>query len=244
MQDVARIKEVVATGPSVLAVTWTDGTTSAVDLVGWIARGGRRFAALGNALVFAEVKVGLYGGNATWDDEEGDLAIDSEHLRMIADHQVPFDAAGATRWQVDMRVSNVEAADLLGIAPSTWAAYKAGTAIPATVARLCRAMRDEPSMLSAHLRPRTAGNPGRGPLYVIKPVPVDGNECAALRLSGKRTGYLYLSDAVRAFYALPDEQQARATIQLRDGGRIYKAAEIRRFHDAPPADGAPVVHHP
>lgn len=238
MQDVARITAVAATGASTLAVTWTDGTASAVDLAGWIARGGRRFAALGNALVFADVKRGLYDASVTWDDEEGDLSIDAEHLRMLAEHQAPFDAAAAVRWQEDARVSNVEAADLLGIAPSTWAAYKAGTAIPATVARLCRAMQGEPSMLSAHLRPRMAGNPGLGPLYVTKPVPVDGNECADLRLSCKTTGYLYLSDAVRAFYALPDEQQARATIRLRDGGRVYKAAEIRRFHDAPDDAGA------
>ena len=95
MQDVARIAAVAATGPSTLAVTWADGTASTVDLAGWIARGGRRFAALGNALVFAEVKAGLYGGNATWDDDEGDLSIDSEHLRMLAEHQAPFDAVAA-----------------------------------------------------------------------------------------------------------------------------------------------------
>lgn len=233
MQDVACIADVVASGPSTLAVTWTDGTASTVDLAGWIARGGRRFAALANALVFAGVKVGLYGGNATWDDDEGDLSIDAEHLRMLADHQAPFDAATLASWQDAVGVSNAEAADLVGVSLSTWSSYKAGAAIPATVARLCRAMRDDPAALAAHLRPRTAGNPGRGPLYVARPVPVDGNNCADLRVSGETTGYAHLSDAVLAFYALPDDKQARATIKVWDGGRIFKATEIRRFHDAP-----------
>ncbi len=119
MQDVAHIQAVIATGSSTLTVTWGDGSISHVDLAGWIARGGQGFAALRNALIFAGATVGLYGGNVTWDDDEGDLAIDSEHLRMIAEHQAPFDAAGASRWQDDMRLSNVEAADLIGIAPST-----------------------------------------------------------------------------------------------------------------------------
>ncbi len=234
MRDVARIKEVIATSPSVLAVTWADGTSSTVDLAGWIARGGRRFAALGNALVFAQAELGLYGGNVTWDHDEGDLAIDAEHLRMLADHQAPFDAAAAARWQDETGVSNVEAADLLGLAPSTWSSYKAGAAIPATVARLCRIMRDDPAALAAHLRPRTAGNPGGGPVYVSTPVRVDMAEEAELRVNGRSPERrLYLHDAVISFYALPDEQQARAVIETLGDGKVYKASAIRRFHDLP-----------
>jgi hypothetical protein len=235
MQDVAHIQTVNTTGPTTLAVIWGDGSVSHVDLAGWIARGGRRFAALGNALVFAGAAVGLYGGNVTWDDDEGDLAIDSEHLQMIAEHQAPFDAAAAACWQEDMRVSNVEAADLLGVAPSTWAAYKAGATIPATVARLCRAMRDEPTMLSAHLQPRTAGNPGKGPIYL------DLRQEADLRWPEPRRitkPYRTLQEAVREFYRLPEEQQVRASVVLRGSGLpvVYKAAEIRRFRAMAPDD--------
>jgi len=230
MQDVAHIEAVAATGPSTLAVTWGDGSKSVVDLAGWIARGGRRFAPLANALVFAHAAVGLYGGNLTWDDDEGDLAIDSEHLRMIAEHQAPFDAAAAARWQDDMEVSNVEAADLLGVAPSTWATYKAGAVIPSTVARLCRAMRGEPAILSAHLRPRTPGNPGRGPIYV------DARQPADLRLPPDphpiTKACPSLQEAVLEFYRLPEEQQARASVALPGKGIVYKAAAIRRLHYA------------
>ena len=88
MQDVARI----AAGPTALAVTWSDGTASAADLAGWIARGSDRIAPLRDPAIFARAGLGLYGGNVTWDGDEGDLAIDSEHLRMIADHQAPFAA--------------------------------------------------------------------------------------------------------------------------------------------------------
>lgn len=93
MQDVARIAAVVAAGPTALAVTWFDGTASTVDLAGWIARGSHRIAPLKDPAVFARAAAGLYGGSVTWDGDEGDLAIDSEHLRMIADHQAPFTAA-------------------------------------------------------------------------------------------------------------------------------------------------------
>lgn len=81
---------------------------------------------------------------------------------MIADHQAPFAAAEVTEWQADMGVSNAEAADLVGVVPSTWSSYKAGANVPATVARLCRAMRADPVILSAHLRPRAAGRPKGG----------------------------------------------------------------------------------
>ena len=231
MQDVARITAVAATGPTTLAVTWADGTASVVDLAGWIARGNRRFAALGNALVFAGVKVGLYGGNATWDDDEGDLSIDSEHLRMLAEHQAPFDAAAVLAWQDAMDVSNAEAADLLGVSLSTWSSYRAGATIPPTVARLCRAMRDEPTMLSAHLKPRAAGNPGKGPIYL------DLLQQADLRWPEPRRvtkACRTLQEAVREFYRLPEEHQVRASVVLRGGGMpvVYKAAEIRRFRAA------------
>ena len=230
MQDVAHVEAAAATGPRTLAVTWRDGSVSHVDLAGWIARGGRRFAALGNALVFAGVKVGLYGGNVTWDDDEGDLAIDSEHLRLLAEYQAPFDAAAAARWQAEVGVSNVEAADLLDIAPSTWASYKAGAPIPGVVARLCRVMRDDPAMLSAHLRPRTAGNPGKGPIYV------DAAHSAELRSNGTTRSFSYLHDAVIAFYGLPDAEQSHASIEVIEEGTVYRLPAIRRLHDLPEGD--------
>ena len=235
MQDVAHIGAVDAVGPMTLAVTWGDGSVSHVNLAGWIARGGRRFAALGNALIFNGATVGLYGGNVTWDDDEGDLAIDSEHLRMISEHQAPFDATAAARWQEDMQVSNVEVADLLGIAPSTWAAYKAGAAIPSTVARLCRAMRSEPVSLSAHLRPRIAGNPGKGPVCV------DPSQKARLRWRDKSVpvtqDWPTLRKAVLAFYRLPEEKQDSASIVLAGVLTIYKASTIRRLDYGPRDDG-------
>ena len=59
-----------------------------------------------------------------------------------------------------MQLSNHEAAALLGIAVSTWNAYKAQGNIPSAVAMLCRAAQRDPIMMQAHFRPRrTAGRP-------------------------------------------------------------------------------------
>ena len=155
---------------------------------------------------------------------------------MLAAHQASFDAAAAMHWQEAMRVSNAEAADLLGIAQSTWAAYKTGIAIPSTVARLCRAMQDEPTMLSAHLRPRVAGNSGKGPIYVDLRQPADLRWPEPRRVTKIcRT----LQEAVRGFYQLSEERQVRASVVLRNSGGlvVYKAAEIRRLRALPPDNG-------
>jgi type IV secretory pathway TrbD component len=59
-----------------------------------------------------------------------------------------------------MQLSNQEAAALLGIAVSTWSAYKAQGNIPSAVAMLCRAARRDPILMHAHFRPRrAAGRP-------------------------------------------------------------------------------------
>lgn len=161
MQRIARVSAVAIAGPTMLSVQWDDGEILLVDLAGWIARGDDRIAPLADPDVFGRAAIGLYGGNITWDGDQGDLAIDSAHLRMIAEHQAPFDNVALSAWQADLKVSNAEAADLVGVVPSTWSSYKSGATIPTTIARLCRAMRDDPVILSAHLRPRVSGRPKR-----------------------------------------------------------------------------------
>jgi hypothetical protein len=44
-----------------------------------------------------------------WDD--GDLAIDALHLKMLADEQRPFGNNDVGAWQERVRISNAEAAD-------------------------------------------------------------------------------------------------------------------------------------
>src|SRR5207248_2686715 len=98
------------------------------------------------------------GAAVAWDDD--DLRIDAVHLEQLAREQRPFGAREAAEWQHALQLSNHEAAALLGIAVSTWNAYKAQGNIPGQVAMLCRAARRDPIMMHAHFRPRrAAGRP-------------------------------------------------------------------------------------
>jgi hypothetical protein len=159
MQKTPRIERVAVRGHTTLRVKWRAGPTDDVDLAGWIATGGDILVRLNNSELFAKAAIVDRGAAVAWDDED-DLRIDAVHLELLAREQRPFRAKEAAEWQSSMRLSNHEAAALLGIAVSTWNAYKAQGNIPAAVAMLCRAARRDPIMMHAHFRPRrTAGRP-------------------------------------------------------------------------------------
>lgn len=154
-----RITKVTATAPATLRIAWKDGRPAdTVDLRGWIATGGDVLAALADEATFASARVAEYGNAVAWGDDDGDLMIDAVHLRALADEQGPFDAA---TWQAAVRLSNQEAAELLGVSLSTWNSYKAGgtAKVPLPVAIACRAAQRDPIILQAHYRPRKIGRP-------------------------------------------------------------------------------------
>jgi hypothetical protein len=157
-KSIRRIQSVAAEGATALKVKWRSGSKDRIDLAGWIATGGEVLAPLKDAAVFSRPRVVEYGTAVAWGDDD-DLMIDAAHLELIAAEQKPFGAADAAKWQRDVALSNSEAADLLGIAASTWAAYKAGARIPETIGMLCRAVRRDPVLLYAHYRPRRRGRP-------------------------------------------------------------------------------------
>ncbi len=107
--------------------------------------------------MFARAEVGGYGSAVEWDD--GDLAIDAVHLKLLADAQRPFGNDQLREWQLLARISNAEAADLVGVSLSTWASYRVDAIIPKSVAIVCRASLRDPLWMQAYLRPRTAGRP-------------------------------------------------------------------------------------
>jgi hypothetical protein len=156
--NIPRIKSVAAEGATVLKVKWRGGSNDRIDLAGWIATGSAVLVPLKDPSVFSQPRVVEYGTAVAWGDDD-DLMIDAAHLELIAAEQQPFGAAAAAKWQRDMALSNGEAADLLGISPSTWASYKAGARIPETIGMLCRAVRRDPILLHAHYRPRRVGRP-------------------------------------------------------------------------------------
>ena len=155
MTDMPRIQSVTVTGPASIRIGWRNGAQSLIDLAGWVGRGNRHLAPLTDPAVFARAGVGAYGGNVTWDGDEGELAIDAYHLSMIAEEQAPFTAKDTAAWQSALEISNADVADLLGISPHSWANYKSGSEIPVTIVRLCRAVQRDPIILYAHLHTKT-----------------------------------------------------------------------------------------
>lgn len=158
-EEMPRIDSISVEGVGRLAVRWRGKTRKdMVNLQGWIATGGATLAPLMMPAIFSKASVGNYGAAIVWDD--GDLAIDAEHVRLLAEEQKKFDGRDAGRWQEQVGLSNNEVADLFKLSTSTWSAYKAGTAeIPATIAMLCRAMLRDPVLMQAHYRPRINGRP-------------------------------------------------------------------------------------
>jgi hypothetical protein len=157
--EMPRIETVSVEGTGKLAVKWRGkARKDMVNLLGWIATGGETLAPLTVPATFSKAFVGNYGAAIAWD--EGDLAIDAQHVMMLADEQKKFDDRDAKRWQEQVGLSNNEVADLFRLSTSTWCAYKAGgTEIPATIAMLCRAMLRDPVLMQAHYRPRINGRP-------------------------------------------------------------------------------------
>lgn len=161
-QSLPRVAAVEWLGDGQIHVTWTDGAADRVNLSGWIGTGGEVLAPLTSEAMFKTVRLGDYGTSVEWGEEDGDLAIDAHHLRLLAAEQRGFIKSDLTAWQAEVGLSNQEAAEFLGIALSTWNAYKAGATIPAPVAMTCRAALRDPILLHAHYRPRKAGRPRTG----------------------------------------------------------------------------------
>ena len=159
IDEMPRIEAVSVEGAGRLSVKWHGKTRKEqVNLLGWIATGGELLAPLMVPTIFGKASVGNYGAAIVWDD--GDLAIDAEHIMLLAEEQKKFDQRDAKRWQQQFGLSNNEVADLFDLSTSTWSAYKAGGAeIPATIAMLCRAMLRDPVLMQAHYRPRINGRP-------------------------------------------------------------------------------------
>jgi hypothetical protein len=84
--ELPRIEAVSVTQPATLRLRWQGRRASdSVDLAGWIATGGQTLVPLREAPIFAKASVGNYGAAVVWDD--GDLAIDAAHLKMLVDEQ-------------------------------------------------------------------------------------------------------------------------------------------------------------
>ena len=158
MSQSPRIHKVGAETESVLMVTWSDAVRDRIDLAGWISTGGSALEALKQNAVFQNARVSDYGLAVAW-DEDGDIAIDSVHLRRIAEEQRPFATEDLVAWQKTTGMSNNEAADFLDISLNTWKNFRAGADIPKRYNMVLKAALRDPVLVHAHFKPRVAGRP-------------------------------------------------------------------------------------
>jgi hypothetical protein len=156
--ELPRIETVSPRAGKTLALVWAGRGEDVVDLSGWIATGGDALRVLDKPDIFRTATLVDYGTAIQWTDDE-DLAIDAYHLSLLANQQRPLDTQELLTWQEHIGLSNNEAADFFGLALSTWNAYRAGAAVPASVQMLCRAAERDPLLLAAHYRPRKPGRP-------------------------------------------------------------------------------------
>ncbi|MGC2775039.1 MAG: hypothetical protein WA418_05300 [Bradyrhizobium sp.] len=159
--ELPRIEAVKADAPLMtLRVRWRGKRVpDEVNLSGWIATGGDILAPLRDPRAFSRAAISDYGAAVTWDDGEGDLAIDALHLNKLAQEQKPLSNTELRTWQSRMQLSNNECADLVGVSLSTWNLYRADAKIPHLVGITLRAALRDPLVMQAHLRPRVAGRP-------------------------------------------------------------------------------------
>ena len=95
-EEMPRIEAVSVEGTGRLSVKWRSKTRKdMVNLLGWIATGGEILAPLMVPTVFRKASVGNYGAAIVRDD--GDLAIDAQHVMLLVDEQKKFDARDAGR---------------------------------------------------------------------------------------------------------------------------------------------------
>ncbi len=156
------IESVQAVLPSSIKVRWKDGGENRIELAGWIAAGGGPIDDLSNPLFFATARVTEHGSAVAWGygDDQAGVRMDSRHLRLLAEEQLPFTGRDLANWQRAQGLSNQEAADLLGVSLSGYNAYKTPEGkVPPPIAMLCRAMTRDEIVKQAHLRPRVPGRP-------------------------------------------------------------------------------------
>lgn len=156
-----RLKSVAAgTAPLTLAIVWTDGRRDVVDLSGLVARS-RHFAVFADdPEAFGDVGVADWGYTVEW---ANGLDWPAPNLKLLADEQRVVTGADLAAWQEGARLSNQEAADVLGVDLKTVKNWRAAEfrhkPLPTAAQWSIRHLTQEPLALIAHYRPRRAGRP-------------------------------------------------------------------------------------
>lgn len=163
-KPIPKLRKVKSVGAAELEVIWDNERKDRINLAGWIATGGPILAPLEDPATFKHARLGDFGRSVVWGDDDGDLAIDSYHLGRIAHAQRPVTHIELSAWQAANNFTNAEAAKLVGVASSTWSAYKKGDAqIPPAVETVILASEADPVIIHARFRPLKgkAGRPAK-----------------------------------------------------------------------------------
>jgi hypothetical protein len=157
-ETLPRIKAVMAKPPAKLLVTFKSGDSREVDLTGFLARY-VAWAPLKQQEIFAAAEVIDWGAAIGW---PGEIDISAALLQRVAEEQQPFTGRDFNAWMTELKLSNQEAADVLGVSLSTLKNMKNSQGdLGSAFAITCRAMRREPTLFAAHFRPRVPGRPSR-----------------------------------------------------------------------------------
>ena len=155
MSELPRITKVEALADKRLRLHWQDGRTAVVEMAGVIADF-PPFAPLADPTVFAAVTVAGYGSGIAW---ACGLDFSADSLERLAEDQRDWSGDDIARWQDRLRISNQEAADLLGVGLTTFKNYRIQPRVPPHVMISCRAVELDRALFQARFRPRQAGRP-------------------------------------------------------------------------------------
>jgi hypothetical protein len=129
------ISAVRAVAPSSLHLSWSDGTTAAVDLASALAD--RAFSSLRDPDVFASAEIGDWGHSLVW-PSGAELSADSLWLATLS-ATGHGDARAFLEWRLRHGLSLSKAAEALGVSRRMVAYYSNGEKkVPKPILLACR----------------------------------------------------------------------------------------------------------
>lgn len=140
----------------ILKVIWTDGRTNEIDLVGLIERSKHFHRFLDHPEEFLQVSVIEPGIGIEWGN---DLDYSAESLWRMAELQSPVETDFFKSWQSILKISNQEAADILGVSLASVKKYRHGSDVPRPTVLACKSIAREKETMFALYRPRHVGRP-------------------------------------------------------------------------------------
>jgi hypothetical protein len=156
MNQDPRIRNIKVIPPHGLEIRWKDKSSDRVDMTGVLWQH-PVFAPLRDAARFARVEIINWGHGIEWPEDGLDYA--AQNLQRLARLQTEMTEGDFSAWQARLKLSNQEAADVLGVTLSTIKNYRNGRSLPRPTQLGCKVIEDDRILLDAFYRPRKTGRP-------------------------------------------------------------------------------------